>query len=280
MNISNLKGKTAVITGAGGVLCGAFAHELAKYGVKIAVVDLNLEAAQKIAAQINEAGGNAKEFSCNVLDKESVIKCEQEISTYFGTYHILINGAGGNNPKANTTNEYYDEADVENPDIISFFDLSIDGFSSVFSLNFMGSFIPTQVFARKLINVKGASIINMSSMSSPFPMTKVPAYSAAKAAIDNFTKWTAVHFAKTGLRVNAIAPGFFLTNQNHDLLIKPDGSLTARSEKIISHTPMGRFGEVEDLLGTLLWLCDDSMSGFITGVTIPVDGGFLAYSGV
>ena len=276
----NLKGKTAVITGAGGVLCGAFASELARYGVKIAVVDLNIEAANKVADQINKDGGEAKAFACNVLDKDSVIKCEEEISSHFGTYHILINGAGGNNPKANTTNEYYAEADVNNPDVTSFFDLSIDGFSSVFSLNFMGTFIPTQVFAKKLITQKGASVINMSSMSAPYPMTKVPAYSAAKAAIDNFTKWTAVHFANTGLRVNAIAPGFFLTNQNHDLLIKPDGSLTERSEKIITHTPMGRFGEVEDLFGTLLWLCDDTMSGFITGVTIPVDGGFLAYSGV
>ncbi|MCL2051936.1 MAG: SDR family oxidoreductase [Lachnospiraceae bacterium] len=276
----NLKGKIAVITGAGGVLCGAFACELAKHGVKIAVVDLNLSAAAKVADQINESGGEAKAFCANVLDKESVVKCEQEITDFFGTYHLLINGAGGNNPKANTTNEYYDEKDVENPDVTSFFDLSIDGFSSVFSLNFMGSFIPTQVFAKKLIGEKGAAIINMSSMSSPYPMTKVPAYSAAKAAIDNFTKWTAVHFAKTGLRVNAIAPGFFLTNQNHDLLIKPDGSLTPRSEKIISNTPMGRFGEVEDLFGTLIWLCDETMSGFVTGVTIPVDGGFLAYSGV
>ena len=276
----NLKGKTAVITGAGGVLCGAFARELAKYGVKIAVLDLNIEAAEKVAGEINNNGGEAKAFSCNVLDKENVIKCEAEVYAHFGSYHILINGAGGNNPKANTTNEYYAEADVENPEITSFFDLSTDGFASVFSLNFMGTFIPTQVFTKRLITQDSASVINMSSMSAPYPMTKVPAYSAAKAAIDNFTKWTAVHFAQTGLRVNAIAPGFFLTNQNHDLLIKPDGSLTPRSEKILSNTPMGRFGEVEDLFGTLLWLCDDTMSGFITGVTVPVDGGFLAYSGV
>jgi len=278
--MNNLAGKTAVITGAGGVLCSAFALELAKHGVKIAVLDLNMEAAEKVADQINNAGAIAKAFSCNVLEKESVIKCEEEVSSHFGSYQILINGAGGNNPKANTTNEYYDEADVENPDITSFFDLSIEGFSFVFSLNFMGTFIPTQVFAKKLITQKGATIINISSMSSPYPMTKVPAYSAAKAAIDNFTKWMSVHFANTGLRVNSIAPGFFLTNQNRDLLINPDGSLTPRSEKIISHTPMRRFGEVEDLFGTLLWLCDDSKSGFITGVTIPVDGGFLAYSGV
>jgi len=278
--MNKLAGKTAVITGAGGVLCSAFAFELAKHGVKIAVLDLNMEAAEKVADQINNEGGVAKAFSCNVLEKESVIKCEEEVSTHFGSYQILINGAGGNNPKANTTNEYYDEADVENPDVTSFFDLSIEGFSFVFSLNFMGTFIPTQVFAKKLITQEGASIINISSMSSPYPMTKVPAYSAAKAAIDNFTKWMSVHFANTGLRVNSIAPGFFLTNQNRDLLINADGSLTTRSEKIISHTPMRRFGEVEDLFGTLLWLCDDSMSGFITGVTIPVDGGFLAYSGV
>jgi len=276
----DLSGKVAVITGAGGILCGAFARELAKHGVAVAVLDLDLSAAQKTVDDIVGAGGTAKAFSCNVLDKDSMMACEAQVFAHFGPYHILINGAGGNNAKANTSNEYYAVADVTDPSVSSFFDLAPEGVTAVFSLNFIGSFIPSQVFAKRLTTVDGATIINMSSMSAPSPMTKVPAYSAAKAAIENFTKWMAVHFANTGLRVNAIAPGFFLTNQNHDLLINPDGSLTERSEKIINHTPMRRFGEVEDLLGVLLWLVDDSRSAFVTGATIPVDGGFSAYSGV
>ncbi len=276
----DLSNKKIVITGGGGVLCGAFAKELAKRGATVAILDLRLETAQKVADEIVNDGGKAVAVQCNVLDKESIIKAEQEVYDKMGEYHILINGAGGNNPKANTTNEYYNEADVNDPNVTSFFDLSLDGFNFVFQLNFMGTFLPTQVFAKRLITAKGASIINMASMSGPCPLTKVPAYSAAKAAIMNFTSWTAVHFANTGLRVNAIAPGFFETTQNKALLRTEANELTERSQKILSHTPLRRFGETEDLIGTLLWLCDEEASGFVTGFTVPVDGGFMAYSGV
>ena len=276
----NFSNKTIVITGAGGVLCSSFAKELAKCGAKVALLDLNLDAAQAVADEIVKTGGKAIAVKCNVLEKESLVAAEKEVSDKLGEYHILINGAGGNNARANTTNEVYSDADVENPNVASFFDLQSDGFKFVFDLNIIGTFLPTQVFAKKLVKVKGASIINMASMSAPCPMTKVPAYSAAKAAIVNLTQWMAVHFANTGLRVNAIAPGFFETNQNADLLRNKDGSLTDRSNKILTHTPQRRFGEVDDLFGPLLWLCDEDASGFVTGTTVPVDGGFMAYSGV
>lgn len=276
----DFSGKKAVITGGGGILCGAFAKELARCGCTVAVLDLSEDAAAKIAGEINNSGGHAIAIQCNVLDRESIIRAECEVYERIGEYHILINGAGGNNAKANTTNEYYREGDVEDPDITSFFDLSADGFDAVFKLNLTGTFLPSQVFGKRLAHTSGACIVNMSSMSAPCPLTKIPAYSAAKAAVVNFTQWLAVHFADTGLRVNAIAPGFFETNQNKTLLRNADGSLTARSDKILSHTPLGRFGQVEDLFGVLLWLCDESASGFITGITVPVDGGFMAYSGV
>lgn len=272
--------KTAVITGGGGIICGAFAKELAQYGAKVALLDLNLEAAETTASEINATGGKAMAVRCDVLDKQSVEAAEEAVCRNWGGYNLLINGAGGNHPKANTTSEYYRSEDVSDPSAVSFFDLSLDGFQFVFQLNIMGTFIVTQVFAKKLIEQEGASIINIASMGAPCPLTKVPAYSAAKAAVVNLTEWLAVHFADTGLRVNAIAPGFFVTNQNRDLLINTDGSLTARSDKIISHTPLRRFGEVENLFGALFWLCDEKASGFVTGITVPVDGGFMAYSGV
>ncbi|MBR3934400.1 MAG: SDR family oxidoreductase [Clostridia bacterium] len=276
----NLKNKVAVVTGGGGVLCSSFAKVIAKCGAKVAILDLNEEAAKKVALEITNDGGCAIGVSANVLNKESLEKAKKIVNTELGSVDILLNGAGGNNPKGTTSKEYYEIGDETKEDITSFFDLDPDGVSFVFNLNFLGTLLPTQVFAPDLIGKKDATIINISSMNAFCPLTKIPAYSGAKAAISNFTQWLAVHFSKVGIRVNAIAPGFFLTNQNRALLIDENGDFTPRSQKILSQTPMGRFGETEELNGTLLWLLSHEASSFVNGVVIPVDGGFSAYSGV
>lgn len=277
-----LSGKTAVVTGGGGILCSDFSRELAKHGAAVAVLDLNLDMAQKTADAIVADGGKAIAVACNVLEMESLQRAAATVKETFGTWDILINGAGGNNPRATATKEYYEDGDEENtdPNTITFFDLDPKGFEFVFSLNFMGTMLPTQVFAKEMAAKKSGTIVNISSMAAPCPMTKVPAYAAAKAGISNFTQYLAVYFASAGIRVNAMAPGFFVTNQNEKLLVNPDGSLTDRSRKIIGHTPMRRFGKPEELLGTLIWLCDETVSGFVTGSVINIDGGFMAYSGV
>lgn len=275
----DLKGKVAVVTGAGGVLCSMFAKALAACGAKVALLDRNLEAAQGFAEEITKAGGVAKAFACDVLDKAAMDACHAQVTAELGKCDILVNGAGGNNPRATTDMEYYTPGDMDR-DVKSFFDLDAQGVEFVFNLNFLGTLIPTQVFAQDMVNSPAASIINISSMNAFTPLTKIPAYSGAKAAVSNFTQWLAVHFSKTNIRVNAIAPGFFVTQQNHALLFDEKGTPTARSEKILNATPMGRFGEAEELLGALLWLVSDKGAGFVTGIVVPVDGGFSAYSGV
>lgn len=276
----DLSGKVAVVTGGGGVLCSTMAKAIAACGAKVAVMDLREEAAKKVADEIVADGGIAIGVASNVLDKESLEAAKKIVNEKLGSVDILINGAGGNHPRGNTTNEHYYKEDVANPDVISFYDLDPNNIQFVFNLNFVGTLIPTQVFSADMVDKDDASIINISSMSAYSPLTKVSAYSAAKAAISNFTQWLATHFATTNIRVNALAPGFFITAQNKDLLTNPDGSFTDRSKKILAGTPMNRMGEPEELLGGLLFLLCKEASGFINGIILPIDGGFNAYCGV
>ena len=270
----DLSNKIAVLTGAGGVLISEFSKALAACGAKVALLDINYEAAKAVA---DEIGDNALAIETNVLNKDALITAKKIVNDAFGKVNLLVNGAGGNNPKATTDNEYMTH-DIP-AETKTFFKLDEAGLKFVFDLNITSAFLTTQVFAEDMLET-GGNIINLSSMNAFTPLTKIPAYSAAKAGISNFTEWLSVHFAPVGIRCNAIAPGFFVGNQNRGLLFNPDGTPTPRTGKILAGTPMNRFGEVHELLGTLLFLADDQSSGFITGVVIPVDGGFHAYSGV
>ncbi|WP_117879768.1 SDR family oxidoreductase [Aureibaculum luteum] len=274
-------GKVIVLTGAGGVLCSTLAIALAKQGNKIAVLDLRIDAANKVADEINAAGGTAIGIAANVLEKKSLEVARKVVNEKLGTCDILINGAGGNHPLGTTSNPFLQEEDLLNKTdgFKTFFELDPEGIKFVFDLNFIGTLLPTQVFAKDMVGKTGCSVLNISSMNAFTPLTKIPAYSGAKAAVSNFTQWLAVHFSKVGIRVNALAPGFFLTDQNRTLLTETDGSLTQRGQQIIDQTPMGRYGVPEDLVGTTLWLCGEG-SKFVTGVVVPIDGGFAAYSGV
>ena len=269
----DLADKVAVITGAGGVICSEFARALAECGAKVALLDIDAAAAKAVADSIGEG---AIAIGCDCLNKADIERARDEVHAAFGEVNFLVNGAGGNNPRATTDNEYM------TPDLSGvkdFFALEESGIRFVFDLNITSAFLVTQVFAKDMVKT-GGGIVNISSMNAFTPLTKIPAYSAAKAGISNFTQWLAVHFAPCGIRCNAIAPGFFVTKQNKGLLFNPDGTPTARTGKILAATPMRKFGEIDDLIGCLLWLADDGASGFVTGTVIPVDGGFSAYSGV
>ena len=270
-------GKVVVVTGAGGVLCGDMARAYAQAGAKVAALDLNEEAVKKLAAELTAEGFTCIGYKANVLDAEALEAVHQAVLADLGPCDILVNGAGGNNPRATTDNEYQHEAKEGGK---SFFDLDAAGVDFVFKLNFQGSLLPTQAFAKDMVAKKSGCILNISSMNAYIPLTKIPAYSAAKAGISNFTQWLATHFAGTGIRCNAIAPGFLVSAQNKALLFNEDGTPTARSAKILNGTPTGRFVDAEELLGATLFLCDDKAASAITGVVLPIDCGFAAYSGV
>ncbi len=265
-----LDGEVAAVTGGGGVLCGVMAKALAGAGAKVAVLDLREQAAAKVVEEIRARDGLAIPVACNVLEKASVDAAARAIEEAFGPVTVLVNGAGGNKGEATTGPQR------------EFFDLPLEAFQAVFNLNFTGTLLSSQVFGRGMARLKRGNIVNISSMNALRPLTRIPAYSAAKAAVSNFTRWLAVHMAQgysTEIRVNAIAPGFFLTEQNRFLLLEEGGAITARGKQILDHTPLGRFGQPEDLVGTLLWLVSPA-ARFVNGIVVPVDGGFSAYSGV
>ncbi len=277
----DLNGKVAVVTGGGGILCSVMAKALADSGAKVAVLDLKEDAAKKVADEICSAGGTAIGIAANVLESDSLAAAERQVTEAFGQpCDILVNGAGGNNPKGTTSKEFLLKEDLGAAGLTTFFDLDPAGVGFVFNLNFLGTLLTCQAFCRSMAERGGGTVINISSMNAFTPLTKIPAYSGAKAAVSNFTQWLAVHFSKVGIRVNAIAPGFFQTEQNRTLLTNPDGSLTARGNTILAHTPMGRFGTPEDLTGALLFLCDGASAAFVNGIVLPVDGAFSAFSGV
>jgi len=258
------------------------AQALAECGAAVAVADLREEAAEAVAGEIRQAGGKAIGVACNVLERASLDAARERVENELGPVSILINGAGGNHPKGTTSREYLQKADLANadPELKTFYDLDPDGIQFVFNLNFLGTLLPSQVFTRSMVDSGGGVVVNISSMNAFTPLTKIPAYSGAKAAVSNFTQWLAVHMSRVGVRVNAIAPGFFLTDQNRALLTDENGDLTPRGGTIIAHTPMGKFGGPEDLVGALLWLVDEGASGFVTGTVVAIDGGFNAFSGV
>lgn len=277
---TDLTGKVAVITGASGTLCSVFARALARAGAKVALLGRNMEKLKELADEITAEGGIAKGYTCNVMNKANCLTVAEDVAADFGPCDILINGAGGNNARANTDKEFFEMSDLDG-DTVTFFDLDESGVEMVFNLNWIGTLLPTQAFARQMVGRPGCNIINISSMNAYRPLTKIPAYSGAKAAITNFTQWLAVHFSREGIRVNAIAPGFFSSEQNARLLYNEDGTPTERTGKILAATPMGRFGDSDkDLVGALLFLLNNEAAGFITGICLPVDGGFSAYAGV
>ncbi len=274
----SLQDKVAVITGGGGELCGCMAEALAARGVKVAVLDINLENAEARAAGIRKEGGKANAYACNVLEEGDLAEVSGKVTADWGAADILINGAGGNNPKGSTSVEFLEPDQPDNPEDTSFLDLQLEGFRSTFDLNFLGTFLPTKVFCRGMIRKGTGSILNMASMSAITPLTKVGAYSAAKAAVANFTRWLSVHLSHTGVRVNALAPGFFMTEQLRFLHVDQEtGELTPRAKQVIAHTPLGRYGDPKDLIGAVIWLLSDA-AAFVTGVVLPIDGGFSAYS--
>ena len=277
---TDLTGKVAVVTGASGTLCSIFAMALARAGAKVALLGRNLAKLNEVADKIAAEGGIAKGYACNVLSKDNCFAVADQVQADLGPCDILINGAGGNNARANTDKEFFEMGDLES-DTVTFFDLDENSVQNVFNLNWVGTLLPTQAFARQMVGREGCNILNISSMNAYLPLTKIPAYSGSKAAVTNFTQWLAVHFSKVGIRVNAIAPGFFASEQNASLLYNEDGTPTARTNKILAATPMGRFGDSEkDLVGALLFLLNNDAAGFITGICLPIDGGFSAYSGV
>ena len=276
---TDLTGKMAVVTGAGGILCGMFARTLAGAGASVALLDINLEAAEKIAGEIRDMGGTASAYEVDVMDKDMLESVHARVLAELGPCDILVNGAGGNQACANTSKEYFEMGDIEG-DVVTFFDLEYGGIQKVLDLNFLGAFLTCQVFAKDMVGRDGCNILNISSASAKRPLTRIPVFSGAVAALSNFTQWLAVHFARAGIRVNAIAPGFFVTRQNERLLYEEDGAPAARAAQVLAATPMGRFGKPEELNGALLFLLNNEAAGFITGVVLPVDGGFGANAGV
>ncbi|MFP4483848.1 MAG: SDR family oxidoreductase [Spirochaetota bacterium] len=273
-----LEGRVAAVTGAAGELCSCMAEALAALGVKVAILDLDGEKAERVAAGIRESGGYALALSCDVLDEESIGDSRRRIEEEWGSPQILINGAGGNHPSGSTDHDFLEREEIDDPEIKTFFKLETGGFRKVFDLNFLGTFLPTRVFTQAMAREGGGSVLNISSMNAFSPLTRIPAYAAAKSAVSNFTQWLAVHFAHTGVRVNAIAPGFLMTEQLRFLHIdQATGELTPRAKQVIAHTPMGRYGKPEELLGAVVWLLSDAAQ-FVTGVVVPIDGGFSSYS--
>ena len=273
----DFSGKVAVVTGAGGLICGAMARAFAQSGAKVAALDLNEEAVKKLASELTAEGFTCIGYKANVLDAAALEEVHQAVLADLGPCDILVNGAGGNNPRATCDNEYQHEAKEGQK---TFFDLDPNGVDFVFKLNFQGTLLPTQIFAKDMVARKSGNILNISSMNAYIPLTKIPAYSAAKAGISNFTQWLATHFAGTGIRCNAIAPGFIVSAQNKALLFNEDGTPTARTAKILAGTPSGRFVDSAELLGGMLFLTDDNFASAVNGVILPIDCGFAAYSGV